>query len=127
MTVTRRVPSPFVLLIALVIAACSERPVQAPAGAPSLAGQITAVDRAGDRAGTVWVDAVPAVASGVPRAAVRVEQDTDIIAGTTRTDFAALTLGQYVRVWFRGPVQESDPVRATAAAIAIDSTSEGPP
>jgi hypothetical protein len=36
-------------------------------------------------------------------------------------EFRSLALGQWVRVWFNGPVAESYPVQGTAGTVVIDS------
>ena len=83
---------------------------------------MTAVERAGERIGSIRVEANPAEVSGSDKAVVRITQATDIMRGdTVRTDFAAVARGQWVRVWFTGPVRESYPVQADAALVQIDT------
>jgi beta-N-acetylhexosaminidase len=91
-------------------------------GRPSIEGRVTAVDRAGDRIGSIRVEANPSESSGSDKAVVRITQGTEIIRpDSTRSDFNALANGQWVRVWFIGPVRESYPVQADAARVEIDA------
>ena len=93
------------------------------AGPPSIQGRVTAVNRAGERIGSIRIEANPSESSGSDKAVVRITQDTEILRDdSTRADFTALSNGQWVRVWFTGPVRESYPVQADAARIQIDST-----
>jgi beta-N-acetylhexosaminidase len=111
------------LLLTALAAACAPRAARAPAGPPSIEGRVTAVDRAGERTGSIRVEANPSDRSGSDKAVVRITQGTEIVrADSTRADFNALANGQWVRVWFTGPVRESYPVQADAARVQIDST-----
>jgi hypothetical protein len=93
-----------------------------PSSAPSIEGRVTAVDRAGERLGSIRVEANPSEPSGSDKAVVYITQTTEIVRGdSTRADFAALARGQWVRVWFTGPVRESYPVQADAALVQIDA------
>jgi hypothetical protein len=106
-----------------LLAACTPSPPRAPAGPPSIEGRLTAVDRAGERIGSIRVEANPSESSGSDKAVVRITQSTEIVRGdSTRADFNALSSGQWVRVWFIGPVRESYPVQADAVRVQIDST-----
>ena len=110
------------LLNALVLACTSSAP-RAPAGPPSIEGRVTALNRAGERIGSIRVEANPSDSSGSDKAVVTITQGTEIVrADSTRADFNALSTGQWVRVWFIGPVRESYPVQADAARVQIDST-----
>ncbi len=105
---------------ALVIACASQAP-RVPSTAPSIEGRVTAVDRQGEGIGSIRVEANPAEASGSDKAVVYITQATEIVRGdSARADFAALATGQWVRVWFTGPVRESYPVQADAALVQID-------
>ena len=104
------------------MAGCAQQPPRAPTSPPSIEGRVTAVDRAGERIGSIRVEANPAETSGSDKAVVRITQATAIVRDSVRTDFGSLAPGQWVRVWFIGPVRESYPVQADAALVQIDST-----
>jgi beta-N-acetylhexosaminidase len=109
-----------VSLFAIVVA-CAAPVSRAPAGPPSIQGRVTAVDRAGERIGSIRVEANPSESSGSDKAVVRITQGTEIVrADSGRADFNALSSGQWVRVWFTGPVRESYPLQADAARVEID-------
>ena len=97
-----------------------------PSTQPSIEGRVTAVTRSGERIGTIRVEERPAESSGSAKASVRIDQRTTVVRGSQRVDFNALSVGQWVRVWFTGPVAESYPVQATGGAVAIDSSASGP-
>ena len=110
-------------MLSALIAACTPSASRLPAGGPSIEGRVTAVDRAGEGTGSIRVEANPADSSGSDKAVVRITQGTEVVRGdATRADFSALSNGQWVRVWFIGPVRESYPVQADAARVQIDST-----
>ena len=107
---------------ALVISCASQAP-RVPSEAPSIEGRVTALNRGGDRIGSIRVEANPSETSGSDKAVVYITQATEIVRGdSARADFAALAEGQWVRVWFTGPVRESYPVQADAALVQIDTT-----
>jgi len=107
----------------ILAAACRESAPKVPVGPASIAGRVTAVQRSGERIGSVRVEARPADAAGSPKAVVRITQGTAVVkAPTGSADFNALRVGQWVRVWFLGPVRESYPLQADAGTIVIDST-----
>jgi beta-N-acetylhexosaminidase len=104
-----------------IVVACAAPVSRAPAGPPSIQGRVTAVDRAGERIGSIRVEANPSESSGSDKAVVRITQGTEIVrADSARADFNALASGQWVRVWFTGPVRESYPIQADAARVEID-------
>jgi hypothetical protein len=104
-------------------AACASQAPRVPSSTPSIEGRVTAVDRQGERIGSIRVEANPAEASGSDKAVVYITPSTEIVHGdSTRADFAALASGLWVRVWFTGPVRESYPVQADAALVQIDAT-----
>jgi hypothetical protein len=109
------------MLLPALIAACAPS-TRAPAGPPSIEGRVTAVDRAGERIGSIRVEANPSDSAGSDKAVVRITQGTTIVRGDSGADFNVLSRGQWVRVWFTGPVRESYPVQADAARVQIDST-----
>jgi len=107
---------------ALVVAACSPITSSSLPDAPaSIEGRVTAVTRSGERIGTIRVEEHPAEASGSAKASVRIGQATTVVRNGEAVDFNALRVGQWVRVWFIGPVAESYPVQASGSAVAIDS------
>jgi beta-N-acetylhexosaminidase len=109
-----------VLLFAIGVA-CAAPVSRTRAGPPSIEGRVTDVNRAGERIGSIRVEANPSESSGSDKAVVRITQDTEIVgADSARADFNALSSGQWVRVWFTGPVRESYPVQADAARVEID-------
>jgi uncharacterized protein DUF3221 len=111
------------LPLTAILLACAPSTPRAPAGPPSIEGRVTAVDRAGERIGSIRVEANPSESSGSDKAVVRITQGTAIVrADSAPADFNALSSGQWVRVWFTGPVRESYPVQADAARVQIDST-----
>lgn len=102
--------------------ACGAPDVELPRGPASIAGRVTAVQRAGEQIGAIRVELRPADSTGSPKAVVRVTQGTEILTlASARADFGTLRVGQWVRVWFTGPVRESYPVQADAATIVVDS------
>jgi Protein of unknown function (DUF3221) len=110
------------MLLTVVITACAPSAPHAPSGPPSIEGRVTAVNRAGEQNGSIRVEANPSDISGSDKAVVTVTQRTDILrADSTPAGFSALSTGQWVRVWFTGPVRESYPVQADAARVQIDS------
>lgn len=103
------------------LAACEETTRSIPASAASIAGQITALDRDGERIGTVRVETQPSDSSGSPKAVVRISQRTVVTTpALVGADYNDLKVGQRVRVWFTGPVRESYPVQADAGTVVID-------
>ena len=112
------------ILTFTVAIGCARPAAEMPRGPASIAGRVTSVDPAGERIGVIRVEARPEDAAGSPKAVVRVEQGTAILtADAARVEFRTLRTGQWVRVWFAGPVRESYPVQAQAATIVIDSAS----
>lgn len=112
------------VLVALGTAlACSSAAVGGvPSSTPGIAGRITSVTRAGERIGAIRVEEQPLQASGSAKAVATVTQGTVVLRGVNEPrDFNDLGVGQWVRVWFDGPVMESYPVQAKAGTIVIDS------
>ncbi len=109
-------------MVAIVLACSSASVGGVPTSAPGIAGRITSVNRAGERIGSIRVEEQPAQASGSAKAVATVTQGTVVLRGVTEPrDVNDLRVGQWVRVWFDGPVMESYPVQATAGTIVIDS------
>lgn len=112
------------LIIALLAIACSSAATtrELPSTPASISGRITSVNRAGEQIGSIRVEAQPGDSAGSDKAVAKIGQGTPIFGiGGAATDFNALQVGQWVRVWFTGPVATSYPVQATASAVAIDS------
>ena len=87
-----------------------------------MAGRITSLSASGSYAGSIRVEANPLSANTGDKAQVSVPASATIVLLTrAEGDFRALTVGQWVRVWFNGAVALSYPVQGTAQAIAIDS------
>jgi hypothetical protein len=100
---------------------CGHSPTRVPTTPPDITGEITAVDPAGERIGTIRVEAAPQDSSGSAKAVVRVSQVTTVFGPGGRTgSFATLEVGQSVRVWFSGAVRESYPLQAAAATVVVD-------
>ena len=96
-----------------------------PRTPPEIRGIVTAAD-----AGSVRVEANPAEAAGSPKAVVRLTSETLVVyRNGDPAEAEELTVGHNVSVWFTGPVMESYPVQATAAAVVIEpiGTSAPPP
>jgi hypothetical protein len=111
------------LLLLVSLAACSQM-TSIPAGEASIEGRVTAVVRSGERIGSIRVETVPSDESGSPKAVARITQASVVRdASGEPADFNALAVGQWVRVWFTGPVAESYPVQANAQFVVVDSTS----
>jgi hypothetical protein len=109
-------------IVALAISGCGGEPTRVPKSPPDISGQITMVDPAGERIGTIRVEAVPQDSSGSAKAVVRVGQVTTVIAPGGRSgSFETLAIGQSVRVWFSGQVRETYPVQAAASTVVIDA------
>lgn len=104
-------------------AACRQSAPKVPDDPPSIAGRVTAVQQSGERIGSIRVEERPADAAGSAKAVVRITQGTTVVgvAQTGSANFNVFRVGQWVRVWFVGPVRESYPVQANAATIVIDS------
>jgi Domain of unknown function (DUF6438)/Protein of unknown function (DUF3221) len=87
-----------------------------------IAGRVTSA-QSGNGIGTVRIEARPEDTAGSAKAVVRVTEATRVIGApaSVTADFTAIRSGQWVRVWFVGPVRESYPVQANAGTIVIDS------
>lgn len=99
--------------------ACSARPAL-PEGEPGIRGIITAV-----QGETVRIEAQPEDSAGSDKAVVRLLPSTRIFRGQERVGSEAIRVGQRAGAWFSGPVMESYPVQARAAAIVIDAEPGG--
>ncbi len=117
------------LLVAASALSCRDSSTEPliPVEPPGISGRITVVTPRDNFRGTVLVEFDPTSTNSGPKALTTVTGATIIVrpAGD-EADFRALATGQWVRVWFTGPVAESYPVQGTARAIAIDSAAVSP-
>lgn len=98
-----------------------------PVEPPGIAGRITRVTGQDNFRGTILVESDPTSTGTGPKALTTVTGATLIVRTTgDEGDFRSLNTGQWVRVWFAGPVSESYPVQGKARAIAIDSLASSP-
>ena len=113
----------FLLGAVLMLAvACTTRSTELPSEPASIAGRVTAVNLETGRTGVIRVEANPEESAGSDKAVVRLTGSTTVRApGSAGMESAELRVGQWVRVWFTGPVRESYPVQADAETIVIDS------
>jgi beta-N-acetylhexosaminidase len=116
-------PHRILITIPLLALACAQgTKAELPAEPASISGQITSVNRAGEKIGSIRVEAQPKDSSGSAKAVARIGQETTILrVGGGAGEFNSLAEGQWVRVWFSGPVAQSYPVQATATVVMIDS------
>ena len=115
-------------LVAIVLA-CKGPSQKIPDAPVSLLGRVTAVQKSGGGVGTVNVEAPSVHAVGGTRVVVRVMDSTTVIGAAPdhgKADFNALKTGEWVRVWFVGPVLQSYPMQANAGTIVVDSTASQP-
>ena len=114
------------LMLIAITAACGTGSSKStiPDAPASITGKVTVVTPSAD-GGSVRVEAAPADVAGTSAmAVVRVTPTTTVIAPNSEgSGFSSLRVGQVVRVWFVGPVRQSQPVQANAGTIVIDSTS----
>ena len=109
------------VVVALGGSSCSQQAVELPSSPPSISGTITSVDPAGERIGSIRVEAVPEDQAGSDKAQVRIDQGTQLIDATGRPiAFHELQVGRKVRAWFTGPVAESYPVQAKASTVILE-------
>ena len=92
-----------------------------PSSPPSIEGRITSVNRSGERIGSIRVETNPADEAGSPKAVVRIDQTTRLFRANASGDFNDLKTGDWVRVWFEGPVAESYPVQVKGGTVVVDS------
>ena len=114
-----------VLAVGVAVSACSTgTSALEPSRVADMAGRVTSVTASGAYAGTIRVEENPASSTTGAKALVTVPASATIVLITrAEGDFRALTVGQWVRVWFTGAVATSYPVQGSAQAIAIDSAS----
>lgn len=88
--------------------------------APSIEGTLTRKNQ--DR---ILVEQEPLDSSGSAKASVRLTGATRVVRRSGEPAGPGdLSVGQKVSVWYRGPVMQSYPVQATAAAVRIDGETE---
>ena len=93
-----------------------------PTTAPYLTGRVTSVTPTSDRSVSIRVEANPQDPTSAAKAIARVDDFAFVtLPGGGETDYRALAAGQWVRLWYEGAVQDSDPVQGIARAVAIDS------
>lgn len=112
--------------VLILAVACTTRSTELPSEPASIAGRVTAVHLETGRTGVIRVEANPEQSAGSDKAAVRVTKSTTVRGpASSDAEAAELKVGQWVRVWFTGPVRESYPVQADAGTIIIDSLGSG--
>jgi len=97
-----------------------------PAG---IAGRVTSIVPTGNFSGRVLVEAVPGQPNVGAKVLVTVTGETNVFVPRSgdRPGFVAagqfrtLATGQWVRVWFGGPLADSYPQQGVASNIAVDS------
>lgn len=94
-----------------------------PSGPPSIEGTITDMRIAGEHLTVIRVEENPSESAGSAKASVTVSNTTRVIGTTGGGGMSRLRdelrPGRRVRVWFVGPVAESYPVQARAAALEL--------
>jgi hypothetical protein len=101
----------------------SENSAMEPSIPAQISGRITALTTTSAFAGTIRVETVPTDNTGTPKAIATVDGQTVVLrVDRSVGEFRSLAVGQWVRVWFDGPVQESYPVRGVAGTVVIDSS-----
>lgn len=112
-----------ILALSLQVIGCAQPVPRFPTSQPSIAGWVTAINQTGERTGTIRVEERPTESAGSAKAVVRITPATEILrADSASAEFRSFVIGQWVRVWFIGPVRESYPVQADAATVIIDPT-----
>ena len=113
----------WILLAAALVAGCGmPSGATLPSEAPSIEGTIrqSSAIQNGRR---IFVEASAPVAGREPAAYITVVHGAAVLAGSGETVVPAsvdeLVVGTRVRVWFKGPVAESDPVQANAGTVLI--------
>lgn len=110
-------------MLGVMSSACgsSKSPTE-PNRSADIAGRVTQVTTTGTFTGIIRVETVPSDNTGSPKAIATVDGVTVIFRlDRAEGEFRSLAVGQWVRVWFDGPVQESYPVRGLAGTVTIDS------
>jgi hypothetical protein len=112
-----------ILVVVLQALACAQPVSRFPTSQPSIEGWVTAINQTGEGIGTIRVEERPTESAGSAKAVVRITPTTEILRpDSMRVDFRSFVIGQWVRVWFIGPVRESYPVQADAATVIINPT-----
>ena len=108
-----------IVMLALLVSitGCASTP---PTQDPSIRGTITKAELTGGGIGTILIEGPLSGDTSFDRASVTVASDTEVFsADGSEVEAARLAEGQRVEAWFTGPVAESYPVQATAAAVKI--------
>lgn len=112
-------------LLALVVSACNSEQTSepsVPSTAPYMAGRVTSVLQTGTSTISVRIEANPLSPTQGLKAVAAVDGVTLVLLPDRKPgDQRSLALGQWVRLWFDGPIAESYPVQGTASTIVIDS------
>jgi len=87
-----------------------------------MAGRVTSILQTSTSSLSVRIEANPLSTTLGLKAVVRVDGITLVLLPDGKAgDRRSLASGQWVRLWFDGPIAESYPVQGTAATIVIDS------
>ncbi|MFO8060578.1 MAG: DUF3221 domain-containing protein [Bacillota bacterium] len=116
----RMIPVLLACLLLLLPGGCA----RVPGGEPDLRGEITSIGRAvGSSAVQILVEARPGEEDGSDKAHVFVAGDRVVFRRVNGSHRGAATAdleeGQWVQVWFDGPVAESYPLQGKARAVVI--------
>jgi hypothetical protein len=114
------------LAVFMLLGCQRETPKRMPDTLPDIRGNITNLKKTATKkneksVAMVMVQSVEGSDVRLPRASIRIDQNTLIetkSGGTLKLE--QLREGQQVEAWFSGPVMESDPVQAQALAIRIN-------
>lgn len=110
------------LVIGSSLSCGSDKAPTEPNSLADIAGRITLISTTTAFAGSIRVESDPTDNAGSPKAVVSVDGVTQVfLLDGTRGGFRSLSVGDWVRVWFDGPVQETYPVRGVAGTVVIDS------
>ncbi len=109
-------------------AATSTAPV-IPTSPVDIVGRITSISADDPLSRVAFVEFAPGEANTGPKALVTIKRGTPIVmvrSGNgsrfdTGGELGVLASGQWVRVWFSGPVADSKPVQAIAGTVVVDS------
>ena len=118
-------------LAALGAPACSDSPTAPtiPGIPPDITGRITSIVPTGSFSGQVLVEALPGQPNVGRKGLVAINGSTvvfvlksgDASGFDSNGEFRNLATGQWVRVWYAGPVMDSYPEQGTAATLVVDS------
>ena len=93
-----------------------------PTTSPYVSGRITSLVPTTTSGGTIKVEAVPGNNTTGAKAVATVDNVTRVIGINGKTsDFRALALGQWVRLWYDGTILTTYPAQGFAGTVKIDS------